>query len=148
LYLFTTSGLPPEEVVARYGQRWSIETDLRSLKRTVQLHHIRARSVDMMEKHLLMAISAYNLVRAVMCLAARRSRIDPRQLSFNRVLTVVDCAWHRLVNAPTEQQGQREFRRVLDLAADCTLPRRRKRRSYPRQNWRRGGPRAFRKAEN
>src|SRR5204863_7676857 len=82
LYLFTTSCLPPKEVLALYGQRWSIETDLRSLKRTVQLHHIRGRSVDMMEKHLLMAISAYNLVRAVMCLAARRSRIDPRQLSF------------------------------------------------------------------
>ena len=30
----------------------------------------------MMEKELLMAMSAYNLVRAVMCMAARRSRID------------------------------------------------------------------------
>ena len=148
LYLFTTSLLPAEEVGALYGQRWNIETDLRALKRTVQLHHIRARSLDMMEKHLLMAITAYNLVRAVMCLAARRSRIDPRQLSFTQVLTVVDYAWHRLVTAPTKKQHDREFLRVLDLAAQCTLPKRRKRRSYPRQLWRRGGESRFRKAEN
>jgi hypothetical protein len=148
LYLFTTSPLPAEQLVARYGQRWNIETDLRALKRTVQLHHIRARSVDMMEKHLWMAISAYNLVRAVMCLAARRSRLDPRQLSFTQVLTVVDYAWHRLVAAPTKKQHDREFLRVLDLAAQCTLPKRRKHRSYPRQLWRRGGEFRFRKVEN
>ena len=148
LCLFTTSSLAAEEVLAVYSKRWSIETDLRSLKRTVQLHHIRARSVAMMEKHLLMAISAYNLVRAVLCLAARRSRIDPRQLSFTQVLTVVDCAWHRLVTASSKKQSNREFRRVLDLAAECILPKRRKLRSYPRQLWRRGGEFRFRRAEN
>jgi len=148
LYLFTTSALPLQEVVALYGQRWNIETDLRSLKRTVQLHHIRAHSPEMMEKYLLMAISAYNLVRAVICLAARRSRMDPRQLSFTQVLTLVDAAWHKLITAPTEQQHEKEFLRILDLAAECTLPKRRKHRSYPRQVWRRGGEFRFRKAEN
>jgi hypothetical protein len=148
LYLFTTSGLPDAEVVSVYGQRWSIETDLRSLKRTVQLHHIQARSPEMMEKHLLMAISAYNLVRAVMCLAARRRRIDPRQLSFTQVLTIVDYAWHKLITAPTQQHHDREFLRVLDMAAESTLPKRRKSRSYPRQLWRRGGEFRFRTAEN
>jgi len=145
LYLFTTSSLSTEEVVALYGQRWNIETDLRSLKRTVQLHHIHARSPEMMEKHLLMAVSAYNLVRAVMCLAARRNRLDPRQLSFTQVLTLVDAAWHKLVD-PAALHADREFLRVLDLAAECTLPQRQKRRSYPRLQWRRGDLR-FRKAE-
>jgi hypothetical protein len=147
LYLFTTLTLPVREIVELYGRRWNIETDLRSLKRTVQLHHIHAKSGDMMEKELVMAISAYNLVRAVMCMAARRSRIDPRQLSFSHVLTVVDCAWPKLINAPTTQAHHREFIRVLDLAAQCTLPRRGKHRSYPRLLWRRGGESRFRKAE-
>lgn len=146
LYLFTTSSLPSEQVVELYGQRWNIETDLRSLKRTVQLHHISARSPEMMEKHLLMAISAYNLVRAVMCLAARRSRVDPRQLSFTQVLTLVDAVWHKLVSAPTRQQHDREFFRLLRLAAQCKLPKRGKRRSYIRLQWRRGDLR-FRKTE-
>jgi transposase len=81
LYLFTTLELPWEQVLELYGKRWNIETDLRSLKRTVRLHHIAARNESMMEKELLTALAAYNLVRAVMALAARRHNISPRQLS-------------------------------------------------------------------
>jgi hypothetical protein len=148
LYLFTTLDLPAEEILQLYARRWNIETDLRSLKRTVRLHHISAQSPDMMEKEFLLAVSAYNLVRAVMCMAARRSRIDPRQLSFTQVLTVVDHAWPKLIAAPTQAQHDREFLRVLDMAAQCTLPKRGKYRSYLRLTWRRGGPSRFRKVEN
>jgi hypothetical protein len=98
----------------------------------------------MMEKELLLTVSAYNLVRAVMCMAARRSRIHPRQLRFTHVLTVVDHAWPKLMTAPTRQQHDKEFLRVLKMAAQCTLP---KHRSYPRLSWRRGGPSSFRNAE-
>jgi len=137
LFLFTTLELPVEELVELYGRRWNVETDLRSLKRTMRLHHIQAKSEEMMEKEILMAVSAYNLVRAVMCLAARRSRIDPRQLSFTQVLNVVEAAWPKLICAPTKQHHDEEFFRVLDLAAQCTLPIRAKPRSYPRRLWRR-----------
>jgi hypothetical protein len=147
LYLFTTLELPLQEILQLYRRRWNIETDLRSLKRTVRLHHISAKSPDMMEKELLLAVSAYNLVRAVMCMAARRSRIDPRQLSFTHVLTVVDHAWPKLIAAPNRQQHDKQFFRVLDMAAQCTLPNRAKLRSFPRLVWRRGGPPSFRKAD-
>jgi hypothetical protein len=139
LYLFTTLMLPAQEVVALYGQRWNIETDLRSLKRTVHLHQMSARSRAGVEKELLTAICAYNFVRAVMCLAARRGRIATRQLSFMQVLDLVNEAWPRLMNAPTRQAHDEEFERVLDWAAACKLPRRRKCRSYPRAVWLRGG---------
>lgn len=135
LYLFTTTNLSVEEVVALYKLRWHIETDLRSLKRTVNLHHIDAKSQDMFEKELLMAMSAYNFIRAVMCMAARRKSVDPRQLSFSGVLNVVNCAWPKLIDAPTKAAHDREFLRLLDLAAQCTLPKRPKRRSFPRTVW-------------
>jgi len=138
LYLFTTLELPAEEIVALYGQRWNIETDLRSLKRTVHLHQLSARSPEGMEKELLTAICAYNLVRAVMCLAARRAGIPTRRLSFTQVLDVVNAAWSRLITAETKQAHDAEFERVLDWAAACKLPRRSKRRSCPRQIWGRG----------
>ena len=138
LYLFTTLKLPAAEVVSLYARRWDIETDLRSLKRTVRLHHLTAKSVDMVEKELLVAVSAYNLVRAVMCLAARQAGVDPRQLSFTQVLNVVNTAWPRLAAAGTIEEHHREFQRVLDFAASCTLPKRRKRRSCPRAVWGRG----------
>src|SRR5579862_6066234 len=89
LYLFTDLDLPARQIVDLYGQRGNIETDLRSLKRTVRLHQIAVKTVDMLEKELYLAISAYHLVRAVMCLAARRANLSPRQLSFSFVLDVV-----------------------------------------------------------
>lgn len=135
LYLFTTLDLGAEAVVALYGQRWNIETDLRSLKHTVHLQQLSSRSSDGMEKELLAAVCAYNLVRAVMCLAARRAGIPPRRLSFTQVLDVVNCAWPRLVTAGSQAEHDAEFERVLDWAAACKLPNRRKRRSYPRAVW-------------
>jgi hypothetical protein len=136
LYLFTTIGLDAAAVVSLYAQRWTIETDLRSLKRTVRIQHLTAKSLDMMEKELLVAVVAYNLVRAVMCMAARQANLDPRQLSFTQVLHVVTAAWPRLLAAGSNEEHHREFQRVLDYAASCTLPRRRRPRSYPRAVWR------------
>jgi hypothetical protein len=147
LYLFTTLDLPAEEIVQLYARRWKIETDLRSLKRTVRLHHINAKSDDMLEKELLIAMAAYNFVRAVMCMAARRSRIDPRQLSFAGVLNVVNYAWAKLIAAPTRQAHDQEFLRVLDLAAQCTLPKRTHPRTFPRKTWPRPTGFPHRKAE-
>jgi hypothetical protein len=135
LYLFTTISGSVESIVTLYGRRWNIETDLRSLKRTVRLHHMAVKSQDLLEKELLMATCAYNLLRALMCLAGQRRKIDPRQLSFAMVLNVVDCAWFKLATAATVEEFDRQFQRLLDIAAQCTLPQRKTRRSYPRNPW-------------
>jgi Transposase DDE domain len=135
LYLFTTVNEPWQQMVDLYGRRAEIETDLRCLKRTVNLHHIQARSVDMMEKELLIAMSAYNLVRAVMTMAAQRYGIAPRQLSFSGVLNVVYYALPNLLTAPVAQQEE-HLERILERANQCRLPVRRKPRSYPRSLWR------------
>jgi len=138
LYLFTTVTLPRAEVLALYGKRWKIETDLRSLKRTVRLHHIAARNESMMEKELLTAVAAYNLVRAVMALAARRHNLAPRQLSFTFVLNVVHASWHRLQAATDADTYRREVFRLLDAAAQGIHPKRTKPRSFPRTVWHHG----------
>jgi len=70
LYLFTTLPLTVEQLVQLYGQRWNVETDLRSLKRTVDLQVLHCKSADMIAKELVLAIVGYNLVRAVMNAAA------------------------------------------------------------------------------
>jgi hypothetical protein len=137
LYLFTTLALPPGEVVALYGKRYQIETDLRSLKRTVRLYHIAARNESMMEKELLTAVAAYNLVRAVMALAARRHHLAPRQLSFTFVLNVVHARWYRLQSAADADAYQQEVFELLDAAAQGVHPKRGKHRSYPRAAWHR-----------
>jgi putative transposase len=138
LYLFTTLSLPQAEVMALYGKRWQIETDLRALKRTVRLQHIAARNESMMEKELLTAVAAYNLVRSVMALAARRHSLEPRQLSFTFVLNIVNASWHRLQTTTGWDAYQREVERILDAAAQGILPKRKKPRSFPRAVWHRG----------
>jgi hypothetical protein len=138
LYLFTTLSLPIAEVVELYGRRWRIETDLRSLKQTVRLQRISVKSADMMEKELLVAVMAYNLVRAIIFQAARRSKIDPRQLSFTYACNIVLDGYPKVLAAPTAEQQEEELERLIDLVARCRLPRRTKRRSYPRTVWGRG----------
>lgn len=139
LYLFTTLDLPVPEICSIYKLRWNVETDLRSLKETVGLHQLSGQSVDMVEKELLLGIAAYNLVRAVMCLAARRVHLTPRQLSFSFVQTVVEAALPSLASAPNEAEYQRRKEKMLRYAAQGKLPNRSRARSYPREVWGRGG---------
>lgn len=135
LYLFTTLDLDSAEILAMYKLRWNVETDLRSLKRTVNLHQIHSHSVDMVDKEILLAVSAYNLTRAVMCLAARRAQVTPRQLSFSFVQTAVEAALPALSSASSAAEYGRQLDRLLDYAAQAKLPRRSRLRSYPRRVW-------------
>jgi hypothetical protein len=146
LYLFTTLTLPVEHIVALYGKRWHIETDLRSLKRTVRLQHLSVYSDSMAEKEILAAVLAYNLVRTIMYLAAERSGGDPRQLSFTYACNIVLDGYPRVLAAREGEDQERELDGIIDLVARCKLPHRTKRRSYPRAVWGRGFHFPIRKA--
>jgi len=146
LYLFTTLTLPAEQIVACYGKRWRIETDLRSLKQTVRLQQLSVQSADMMEKELLVAVLAYNLVRTIMYLAAERSGGDPRQLSFTYACNIVLDGYPKILAARGAKQREQELDGIIELVARCKLPRRTKRRSYPRAVWGRGFHFPIRKA--
>jgi len=146
LYLFTTLALTADQIVACYGKRWRIETDLRSLKQTVRLQHLSVQSTDMMEKELLIAVLAYNLVRTIMYLAAQRSGGDPRQLSFTYACNIVLDGYPKILAARGARQQEQELNRIIDLVARCKLPHRTKRRSYPRAVWGRGFRFPIRKA--
>lgn len=148
LCLFTTLDQPSSEVIQMYGLRWNIETDLRALKRTVRLHHVRARSLAMMEKDLLLGVLAYNLVRTVMCLAARKAGFSPRQLSFTSVYTLVETHLSTLLRARSHQSWRREVDKLIDYAAAYKLPQRPKQRSYPRAVWGSGYRFPIRKAHD
>lgn len=140
LYLFTTLDQSAKQTLALYKLRWNIETDLRSWKRTVDLHHIHSRSVEVMENELLLAVTAYNLVRTVMLQAARRSDRPAREFSFAHVQAAVQLALPGLEQACTHRQRQQLMRELVEVAVPLTLPKRkRKRPSYPRQVWGRGG---------
>lgn len=135
LYLFTTLPLAVEQLLQLYGQRWNVETDLRSLKRTVDLQILRCKSVDMIAKELVLAIVGYNLVRSVMNAAAEKHNLNPRRLSFSRSQDVVNAALPGLAAATTPSEYQARLHRMLQLVASCKLPDRSKRPSSPREVW-------------
>jgi hypothetical protein len=135
LYFFTTLPLTVEQILELYGQRWNIETDLRSLKQTVNLKMLRCQSVDMIAKELVLTIASYNLVRAVMNAAAQQNHLDPRRLSFSRSQDVITAALPGLEAATTPAEYETRLQRMLQLVASCKLPDRSRRRATPRQVW-------------
>ena len=135
IYLFTTLAVASTNVVALYGKRWNVETDLRSLKQTMRLQRISVQSVDMMEKELLAAVLAYNLVRAVMTMAARARGLHTRQLSFTYAYTIVEKGIADVLAASTEVEQIQGMERLIDLVGRCKLPQRKKYRTFPRAVW-------------
>jgi len=138
LYLFTTLSIPAEQVVELYGLRWNIETDLRNLKQTVHLHHLNVQSTDLMEKELLAAVLAYNLVRAIMCLAARKAGVRPRKLSFTYASNFVRNGIMRVLEGRTDAEQVCRMEQLIDLVGRCRLQKRAKRRTFPHKVWGRG----------
>ena len=134
LYLFTTLPDPREKVVAWYVQRWNIEVDLRTLKGTMRLQHLRGKTTEAVEKELLIAVVAYGLVRAFMALAARRAGLARRRLSFTRAYGLLNAMIDKLCAVAVEEREQ-AYDRILDYMAQAKLPKRSKPRKYPRAVW-------------
>lgn len=123
-----------------YGKRWNIETDLRSLKTTLRLEQLDCTTPAMVAKELELGMAAYNLVRAVTFLAARKAGISPRAFSFTRVQNVIEAFTPLIAAATDAGEAQKYLDRMMYYIGQATLPKRlRKRPFYPRAVWSRGG---------
>jgi hypothetical protein len=85
--LVVTTLLDGEEYSARevtdlFAERWHCELDLRSIKRSLGMHHLFCESPAMVRKELWMHLLAYNLIRVRMAQAAALHGATPRTLSF------------------------------------------------------------------
>jgi hypothetical protein len=120
------------EVLAElYAKRWSVETDIRQLKRTLQCDRLRGRSPEMIMKELAMAMVSYNLVVQVRRIAAEGVHLPPRRLSFSGVWSLVTTILLSS-NDWTADEWLERFEWVLRGAAQRKLPHR-PGRSYPRE---------------
>jgi hypothetical protein len=139
LPFFTTLPSAVEEVYGLYGQRWAIETDLRTLKSTLCLDQLTCATPDIVAKEIEMGITAYNLVRALMVLASQQSGIPPRGYRFTKVRRILQVFGPALANAPDPQTAQQILGQIMTCVQQSKLPRRkRKRPSYPREAWKKG----------
>lgn len=134
LYLFTTLNEPAARIVRLYGERWSVETDLRSLKSQVRLQTIAARSPDLIACELMMAVTTYNFVRATMSAAAKQLDIEPRRLSFSRSQDLVLAFTRTFANCRDQHEFDQQWSRLMRALAQCKLPER-NRPPAPRKVW-------------
>ena len=134
LYLFTTLTEELGDVLALYQLRWNVELDLRSLKHTLGLFHLRGKSQEAIARELQVAMVAYGLVRVFMAAAARRRGLSPRHLSFTAACSLLNLMMAKLCCGNREQREQ-GLERLLRLMAQSKLPHRSKPRSYERAVW-------------
>jgi hypothetical protein len=147
LALFTTLPWSQPELLRLYGQRWAIETDLRTLKSELCLEQLTCSTPDMVAKEIDMAIAAYNLVRAMIAIASEQSGIAPRGYSFTKVRAIVRTFGPTLADARSQTEANRIFGVMMRCVQQSKLPRRkRKRPSYPRAAWKRRSGLPHRKA--
>jgi hypothetical protein len=133
LYLFVTEDLSNEQAAAIYSQRLCVETDIRDLKCTLLVSDLHGKSVPMVEKELVLATVAFNLVNQTRRLAAKRAGVEPRRISFTGVWSLLKTVSLCLLCECDIEDWQKEFDRVLDAAGQRKLPKRKKGREYPRQ---------------
>jgi putative transposase len=94
------------DIAELYGYRWNAELDIRQLKQTLHLDHVRCKSPEMVEREVWTTLLAYNLVRKVIAAAAAVHDKQPRQLSFTGACDAIQSSWMLLATdscrAPAE----------------------------------------------
>jgi hypothetical protein len=80
--LWDAERYPAADLAKLYGQRWTIETNLRHLKQTMKMDVLHCETVNGVLKELTVFALVYNLVRAVMCAAAERQQVPVDRVSF------------------------------------------------------------------
>ena len=116
-----------------YQRRTDIETDIRNLKIVLDAERIRARSVDMFHKELLLSMVSYNLVSQFRRQAAELINEPPRRMSFKRTWTTFGV--FLLPHMHTDPAAWRErYRVALGYATQDKLPNR-PNRKFPRETY-------------
>jgi IS4 transposase len=80
--LYTTlldEGVHSAEIVAKYGMRWDIEISMREVKEIMDIRVLRSKSRDMLFKELLIALTAYNMVRKIIAKSAGQAGFSPQE---------------------------------------------------------------------
>jgi putative transposase len=81
------------DIAQLYGFRWESELDIRAIKTSLNLAHVRCKSPAMVRRELRTTILAYNLIRTTAANAASLHGKKPRQISFTGTCQYVMASW-------------------------------------------------------
>ena len=85
-----------QDIAELYGFRWNSELDIRSIKSSLNLSHVRCKSPEMVHREVWTTILGYNLIRTTAAGAALVHGRQPRQISFTSTCQYVLASWMTL----------------------------------------------------
>lgn len=85
-----------EDIAQLYGFRWNSELDIRSIKASLNLGHVRCKSPEMVHREVWTTILGYNLIRTTAAGAALLHGKQPRQISFTGTCQYVLASWMQM----------------------------------------------------
>jgi hypothetical protein len=84
--LYTTvldTKISTADIVTKYTMRWDIEISIREIKTIMDINVLRSLSREMLLKELLIALTAYNLIRKIIAKAADKVGFSPQKDIFH-----------------------------------------------------------------
>jgi putative transposase len=81
---------PAAQLAQLYRRRWQAELNLRSLKIVLQMDHLRCLTPHRARNEFFMHLTAYNLIRQLMALAAQSADVEPWTVSFKGTLQTIN----------------------------------------------------------
>ena len=125
-----TTLIDPEEytqadIAELYGFRWNSELDIRSIKCSLNLEHVRCKSPEMVHREVWTTILGYNLIRTTAAGAALLHGKQPRQISFTSTCQYVLASWMQISGGLILESVLKEYLRVmLTQIAACEVANR------------------------
>jgi hypothetical protein len=114
-----------EEIAELYGFRWNSELDIRAIKSSLHLAHVRCKSPAMVRRELRTTLLAYNLIRTTAANAASLHGRQPRQISFTGTCQYVLSSWQLIsCGALTTDQRRKHVLGLLGQIAACEVANR------------------------
>jgi len=114
---------PAEDIAELYGYRWNAELDIRSIKQTLGLDHVRCKSPHMVLRELWVTLLAYNLIRKVIAAAAVVHDRKPRQIGLTLACQTILSSWMLAATARGRDMGTLTERALERIAANTVANR-------------------------
>ena len=114
---------PAVDIAKLYGLRWNVELDIREIKQTLGLDHLRCKTPHMVRRELWVTLLAYNLIRKVIATAAVLHDKQPRRLSFTFTCQTVLSTWI-LLSTDSARDAQCLWAAALERIASHEVPHR------------------------
>jgi hypothetical protein len=114
-----------EDIAQLYGFRWNVELDIRSIKESLNLGHVRCKSPEMVRREFWMTLLAYNLIRTTAAGAALLHDKQPRQVSFTATCQYVLASWMSMATGSVKDPAMQQYiEELLSRIIQCEVAHR------------------------